>query len=670
MTQKFGYTGDLYAINPSSEAVQGFRAYPTLEAIGHPVDLAIVAVPAALVPQVVADALRAEVRNLVLFASGYAELGPKGDDEQKLLARTLRDSGIRLLGPNCLGFINVAQEVYATFTPTPLVGRVPLGRVGVVSQSGAFGVYAYAMARERGMGLSLWVTTGNEADIQFADALSWLVQDPGTDVIMGYMEGCRDGPRLRAALAQAQAAGKPVIMVKVGQTSLGAEAAASHTASLAGDDAAYDAVFRRYGVLRARNMTEFFTLAHSAAVAGRPSNRRIALYSLSGGVAALMADAATQHGLEVPPLSDLTQERLRELVPFAATRNPVDITGQVANDPQLMEQGARTMMNDQSFGAWIGFMVAAGTSDAYWPALRQMVASLREAYPDRVLALSTLLSPARRAELEAMRCLVFADPSEGIRTIAALCGPCDPADEALPEPAVLAGEPITLPPGMQVEPEGLALLAAAGVPVVAHRWVRSDVEAADAARAMQAAVALKIVSADIGHKSDVGGVALGLLTSQAAADAYTRLQRDVKADAPLARLDGALVARMESGGIECIAGVRRDPVFGPLLVFGLGGIHAEIFRDVAVRVLPIRRAEVHQMIREIRGFGLLNGARGRPPADLEALADALCALATFAERAGPTLESAEVNPLLVRAKAEGGCVALDALVTGRDLIAH
>ncbi|WP_047783977.1 acetate--CoA ligase family protein [Variovorax paradoxus] len=661
--RRFGFEGALYTVNPNAERIQELPAFPSLRAIGQPVDLAILAVPSALVDGALDDAIAAGVKGVVLFSSGFAEVGTEGAAAQVRLGDKARAAGVRLVGPNCLGFMNIARHVYATFSPAPGVGRVMPGRIGLVSQSGAFGAYAYAMARARGVGLSLWATTGNEADVQVADCLAWLAQDPGTDVIMAYMEGCRDGPRLRAALALAQANGKPVVMVKVGRTALGAEAAASHTAALAGDDAVYDAVFRQYGVLRARNLTEFFDLAHSAAVAGRPRDRSIGLFTLSGGVGALMADEASAQGLDAQPLSDAAQDTLRNWVPFAAPRNPVDITGQVTNDMTLIERTARVMLDDRGFASWMGFLAAAGASDAFWPVLRSLVTSLREAYPDTLLAVSTLLSPERRAELEAMRCLVFADPSDGIRTIAALAG-LKPAAAVAAAPTSIAPS-LTLAPGTMSEPDALALLANAGVPVVAHRVVRSADEAAAAAEALGEAVVVKIVSADIPHKSDVGGVALGLRGAAQARAAFERTRDHALTARPEARLDGALVARMLTGGVECIAGVHRDPVFGPVLMFGLGGIHVETLRDVSLRALPITRDDALAMVRELRAFAILNGARGRPPVDLDSIADALCALADFAQRAGDSLDSAEINPLIARPQAEGGCVAVDALVVGR-----
>ncbi|WP_137896865.1 acetate--CoA ligase family protein [Ramlibacter sp. 2FC] len=663
---RFGFEGRLYAVNPRGGQVQGLPAHPSLSAIGEPVDLAIFAIPQAQVAAALDDAIAAGVKAIVLFSSGFAEVGAEGAAAQQRLADKARAAGIRLIGPNCLGFMHLAHQVYATFSPAPGVGRVAPGRIGLVSQSGAFGAYAYAMARERGVGLSLWATTGNEADVQVADCLAWLAQDPGTDVIMAYLEGCRDGPRLRAALALAQANGKPVVAVKVGCTALGAEAAASHTASLAGDDAVYDAVFRQHGVLRARTLSEFFDLAASAAVARRaPRDRTIGLFTVSGGVGALMADEASAAGLEVPPLSEAAQRQLRDWVPFAAPRNPVDITGQVTNDLTLLERSARLMLEDRRFASWLGFFAAAGASEAFWPVLRGLAAGLRADHPDTVLAISTLLSPARRAELEALGCLVFADPSVGIRTLAALARRSGQPAAAAPALPAAAPAPRHLPPGPLSEPHGLALLAEAGVPMVEHRLVQSADAAAQAVEALGGEIALKIASADIPHKSDIGGVALGLRSASEARTAFETLQARARQARPEARLDGVLAARMVRGGVECIAGVHRDPVFGPVLMFGLGGVHVETLRDVSLRVLPVTRAEVQAMVRELKALPLLEGTRGQPAADLESIADTLLALADFAQAAGEQLGSAEINPLIARPAAQGGCVAVDALVVGR-----
>ncbi len=662
--RRFGYAGQLHAINPRGGKVQGFPAHARLSDVGEPIDLAIVAVPQAQVHGVLDEAAATGVRSMVLFSSGYAELGGDGVTAQAEVACRAREAGIRLLGPNCLGVIRPAHHVYATFAPAINAGRAKSGRVGLISQSGAFGIYAYALARERGLGLSLWATTGNEADVQLADGLAWLANDPETAVIMAYMEGCRDGPRLRAALAMAQQRGKPVIMVKVGTSAVGAAAAASHTASLAGDDAVYDTVFRRYGVIRAHTIGDFFTLAASAAVVPPPRGRSLGVLTVSGGVGVMAADEAHAQGLELTPLSDAAQTQLRDWVPFAAPRNPVDVTAQVTNDETLLERAAALMLQDRPFDSWLGFFAAGGQSPTFWPRIRALVERLRCEHPDTVLAVSTLCTDAQRQELEAMGCMVDPDPAVAIRCIGALLrrAECPPAHDAWPA----AGAPaVQLPAGALSEADSLALLAQAGVPVVAHQRVRTAEQAGAAVATLGGAIALKVSSADIPHKSDVGGVALNLRDAAAAQTAFERIAERARQACPQARIDGALAARMVAGGVECIAGVHHDPVFGPVLMFGLGGIHVEVLRDVSLRVLPITRDDARAMMRELRAFAILDGVRGRAPVDLESIVGALCALADFALRTGDSLVSAEINPLIARAADEGGAIAVDALVIGR-----
>lgn len=667
--KRFGFAGHVYPVNPRPGLVQGLPAFASLSAIGAPVDLAVFAVPAGLVQAALEDAIAAGVRGVVLFTSGYAEVSDGGARAQARLAATARAAGVRLLGPNCLGYMNVRNKVYATFTPAPNAGLVHTGNIGIVSQSGAFGAYAYSLARERGIGMSHWITTGNEADIDFADCVEWLAHDPDTQVIMGYMEGCRDGFKLRRALAAARAAKKPVVIVKVGRTTLGAQAAASHTAALAGDDAVYDTVFREYGVHRARDIAEFFGIAASASIATLPRDRSVGLFTLSGGVGVLMADEAAEAGLDVRPMPQEAQDRIRGWVPFAGPANPVDITGQVTNEPELMERTARLMLDQGNYSSWVGFLAAAGTAPKFWPIIESLAQNLRRDYPDKLIALSTLLAPDKRHALEAMGCLVYSEPAEAVRGVAALARFAESFAQPLGSPPQRAVASLPLPPGTQSEPQALATLAAAGIRTVAHRVVHTAEEAVTAAAAAQAAVALKVVSPDITHKSDVGGVALGLRDADAVRAAFDRMQTAVAANAPQARIDGVLVAPMVAGGVECILGAHRDPVFGPMVMFGLGGVFVELLGDVVLRSAPVTDAQALEMVRSVKGFGLLSGARGRAPVDLECLAANLAALSRLAAAAGDTLDSIDINPFLALPRDAGGGCAVDAVIVGRSTIA-
>jgi acyl-CoA synthetase (NDP forming) len=658
--KRFGYAGPIYPVNPNAPEIQGLRAYPTVAAIGEPVDMVIVAVPAPMVLDALHDAAAAGVKAAVVFSSGFAEVSETGRAMQAEITALAEQSGMRILGPNCLGVMSGEGAVYASFTPVVLQGATPNGGIGLVSQSGAFGGFAYAMARERGLGLSHWVTTGNEADVELADCLEWLVDDPATSVVLAYMEGCRDGAALVRALKKAQAARKPVVIVKVGRTDLGAQAAASHTAALAGADAIYDAVFRQFGAYRAATIEDAFDIAYAVAVAGLPRGRTLGMLTVSGGAGVLMADAAASGGLEAPPMPQAAQDKILARVSFASARNPVDVTGQVGSDPELTPLAYELMLGEAGYDSLVMFLSASGLSPGGAESV-QLAAQMRARYPDRVIALSSLFTPDLQREMDTAGVLAFVDPSRAVKAIAALAqiatAPGAAADAAV--------EPFKLAAGALDEVAALDRLAAADVPVVPHQLARNPDEAVAAAEALGYPVVAKIVSADILHKTEIGGVALNLADAWAVREAYAALTTRAGAARPEARLQGVLIAPMVGGGVECILGVQRDPVFGPMVMFGLGGILVEALRDVSFRMAPFDLDEAHRMIDEIRARAILDGWRGRPPADIDALAAALVALSRFAAGAGDTLESVDINPFMVLPQGKGA-MALDAVLITRE----
>ncbi|MFY3550078.1 acetate--CoA ligase family protein [Achromobacter insolitus] len=662
-----GYSGRIIPVNPRADIIAGLPALPGLDALDDAVDLAILAVPAAHAAQALERARPGQVGAAVVFTSGFSETGSDGAAQQERLCAIARERGIRLLGPNCLGFMNVRRNVYATFSPAPANGVVAPGGIGMVSQSGAFGAYAYSMARERGLGLSHWISTGNEADIDVADCIEWLARDTDTRVIMAYMEGCRDGAKLRRALAAARNADKPVVVTKIGRTQAGAQAAASHTAALAGDDAVYDALFRQYGALRARTIEEFFNLGYALDTWKRPpQGRRLGIFTISGGVGALMADEAADTGLALPEPAADAQARLLQRVPFASGRNPVDVTGQAVSEPGLLLATADDMLADGRYDALAVFLAAAGSSEALWPTFEAFARQMQARHPGVPLAISALFPPARRRELERLGCLVFPDPSAAIRTIGAVAGL-----GSGPAPGVVEASPATADAGALPlldaynEVQAMELLRLAGLPA-SPCVLAGDADAAvRAAASLGAACVLKVVSPDITHKSDVGGVKLNVQGDDALRSAYADILASVRQHRPDARIDGVLVAPMAPKGVECIAGVHCDPVFGPVVMFGLGGVFVEVLKDVSFRLAPFGRDDALAMIREIKGYALLQGARGAPPCDIGALAEALAALSRFAHARRADFSSVEINPLLALPEGQG-VVALDAVVIRAD----
>jgi len=669
---ELGYDGRVFPVNPGADTVQGLRAYPSVEAIGEPVDLAIVAVPAPAAPDVMAQLGRAGTRAAVVFTSGFAEVSG-GADMQHALAAQARAHGVQLLGPNCLGAMNLRERVYATFSPIPLAGVPPVGEVGLVSQSGAFGGYAFALAREAGLGLSHWVTTGNEAGLQVADVIEWLAHDPQTRVILAYMEGARDGTRLRQAFAAARAAGKPVVITKVGTTAAGASAAQSHTASLAGEDAVYQAVFDEYGVHRAHTLEAFFRLGYTLARGRRPMRWHsptgmpadavapVAIVTVSGGVGIMMADSAESQGLPLPPMPDAAALALREAVPFASTTNPIDVTGQIVARPQVLADALAGVARSGAYGSVAAFLAGGGNAVKVWGVLQQTIDALASDPQAAPLLISGVMTDDKRAWLEERGCLVFREPAHTIEAVAALARSAA-VTESVQTPAV---EP-QLPPVPELpldakalsEAEAMALLAHAGVPVAAHGLARDADEAVRIAESVGYPVALKICSRDILHKSDIGGVVLNLHSVEAVRDAFEQVRRAAGA----AKFDGVLVARMVRGWGEIMVGVRRDPVFGLVALAGIGGTAVEIFRQMAFGLAPLSRERARAMLTQSRASALCSGHRGHPSLDLDAVADVIVNVSRAAAAIGDRLDTLEINPFIVGAE---GLIAADAVITLR-----
>jgi acyl-CoA synthetase (NDP forming) len=506
----------------------------------------------------------------------------------------------------------------------------------------------------------VWLSTGNEADVSVADGISFLADDPGTTAIACYVEAIKDGAAFAAAVARARANGKPVIAMKVGGSTIGAAAAASHTASLAGSDAVYDAALRQLGVERAKTPADLVEIAYACTRGRLPTSRRLAVVTMSGGAGVLMADAAEEEGLELTPLAEDSQKEVLSWVPFAAPRNPVDVTAQALNDPSILDKGFDLLLGKEKFPAMVGFFTTWASSPQMAEPLFRSVSSAAARYPDAYFALSAIASPQMQRRYEAAGVGLYEDPWRAVQSIAAAmrCAErlASPPLPVPPVPRILA----PLPQGPIGEHEAKRILAEAGVPVLTELLATSAAEAQAGAAKVGDRLVLKIVSPQITHKTEVGGVMLDVPAGEAGV-AYDRLIERVRARAPGATLDGVLLSPMVRGGVEMILGVQDDAVFGPVVLLGLGGIFVEVLRDVTFRIAPFGVEEAHRMIGELRGAAILEGARGQPPADLDALAAALSKLSLFAAAQRGRFTSIDINPLLVRPKGEGAA-ALDALI--------
>nr|MBX2854899.1 acetate--CoA ligase family protein [Paracoccaceae bacterium] len=527
--------------------------------------------------------------------------------------------------------------------------------------SGAYGSHIYMVSHLRGLGIGYWATTGNEADLQVSELIGMMAAHDDVHAIMAYAESVKDGDGLRQSLEIARENRKPVIFMKVGRSEVGAAAASSHTASLAGEDAVYDAVLKEHGAYRVRSTEEMLDVAYAALPRIYPTGKRLGLVTISGGAGVLMADAASDCGLEVPPMPEDAQAEIREILPFAAPRNPVDVTAQFFNDLSLIPRFTKSMLDRGGYDGVVGFWTSVAGSPVLGEPLLAHLQETMAAYRDRLFLHCVIAPEEMRARYEQAGFPCFEDPTRAITAMAAMMrfgeafartpgAPPDPA-AALPRPE-----------GPLDERAAKRLLADAGLPMVEDVIVASAEEAQIAAVRFGGSVALKIASADILHKTDVGGVALNMKPEEAAAG-FNRVMAACRAAVPSARIDGVLVSPMAPEGVDCIIGVKRDQVFGPVVLFGLGGVYAEVLRDVACRPGPVGVAAAREMIEEITGVELLKGARGAAPVDFDALAATLSRLSAIAAANADWIESVEINPLRALPK---GCLALDALIIPRE----
>jgi acyl-CoA synthetase (NDP forming) len=655
---KRAFQGRIIPINPKGGELHGLPAFASITDAPGPVDQAIIAVPAKAALQAADECITKGVKVAVMFSSGFAETGADGRALQAELTRRCRAGGMKLLGPNSLGMFNVHAGLYSTFSSyfNPLWPRT--GPVSIVSQSGAVGTYFLSLAAERGLGFSHFVATGNEADVDVAECVEWLADDPQTGVIMIYLEGCRDGARLRGALSRAAQNRKPVIAMKVGVSEQGVAAIVSHTGSLAGSDAVFDAVFAENNVHRAHSLDEAVDVVYACAGGVFPKSRRLGVVTLSGGVGIQMADAAAELDLELPRMPDAAQQKVLAMIPFAGPANPVDTTAQVVNDWTMFTTILGIVADEGAVDSVVSFLAHMGTMPGLMDRLKPAFLEVRQRFPDRVFVLCARMPREMADEFTALGFLIFEDPNRAVATVAALARLRGDFERHRAPAAVARVDGTALQAGPINEAEAKRLLAAAGVPFAPERVATTRDAAVMAAREIGFPVVLKILSADIAHKSEAGGVVLGLQDADAVASGYEIMMARVREREPKAKLEGALVARMIAGGVETVIGVKRDPVFGPVVMFGLGGVYVEVLKDVTLRLAPVDRADALEMIRNIKGFALLAGARGKLAADLDALADAIVALSRFGA-AHPEVASAEINPFI--ALPDGG-VAVDALI--------
>ncbi|WP_454689828.1 acetate--CoA ligase family protein [Achromobacter aloeverae] len=650
--RKHGFSGDIYPVNPRVDDIDGLRCYPDIASLPAVPDVGIVLLGAERADLAVRELAERGVAAAIVLASGYSETGEEGARRQARLVEAA--GGMRILGPNTIGLVNLTDNIVLSASGALEMDRFPVGSIGVVSQSGGILGALLSRAAPRGIGLSKLISTSNEVDLDLADFVDYLADDDATKVIALYIEAVRNPEKFRAAALKAARAGKPVVAFKIGRSEAGAKAAVSHTGALAGADRMYDALFRQVGVIRAQTFGDLLDIPAALATGRVLRGNRVAILTSTGGAGTLVSDSLGVSGFDTPAPDPDTAARLRALQTgdhAALDRNPIDVT-LAGLQPDLLRGAIRALLASPSYDA---LTIIVGSSSLAMPEL--MAGAIQDCLPESdkpVIAFVSPHAPSVAALLTQRGVPAFAAAES---CTVALAGMLHHARWTAPEPSAPAApvDVAGLPAGALDEAQAKQLFARFGVPCAGETVVASPAEAEQAARALGGRVVLKILSNEITHKSDVGGVAVGLAPEQIGAR-LAAMKDEVQARTGIAPRR-FLVQEMVAGGTEVIVGMHRDPL-GTAILVGMGGIAAELFKDTAMRLLPgdgggLGREQALEMVRELKSWPLLDGFRGRPKGDVEALVSAIVAFSRMTAQLGDRLIEAEINPLFVLPAGQG-----------------
>ena len=662
--KKHGFTGDIYPVNPRAETISGLRCYPDVASLPQAPDVGIVLLGAERAHEAVRALAERGTAAAIVLASGYTETGAEGEARQRQLIEAA--GSMRLLGPNTIGLVNITDGIVLSASGALEVDHFIAGNIGVVSQSGGILGSLLSRAAARGIGLSKLISTSNEVDLDLADFVDHLVDDPATSVIALYMESIRHPEKFRAAALRAAAAGKPLVVFKIGRSESGARAAVSHTGALAGADRMYDALFHQVGAIRAQSYADLLDIPAALASGRRLHGKRVAILTSTGGAGTLVTDSLGVAGFDTPAPDEATAERLRALQTgdhAALDRNPIDVT-LAGLDPDLLRGAVRALLASPSYDALV---VVVGSSALAMPEL--MAGVLQDCMPESdkpVLAFVSPHAPEVTSVLNRRGVPAYTAPESCTAALAAMLQQGGAAKAVAP---LTSGEAMVAVDDFNAGPldeaQAKQLFARFGIPVARETIVTDATAARDAADALGGPAVLKILDAQIMHKSDVGGVAVNV-APDAIGERLERMRTDVAERAGRVP-QRFLVQEMVGGGTEIIVGYHRDPLGAGILV-GMGGVTAELFKDTAMRLLPpgagLSREEAHAMLRELTTWPLLDGFRGRPRADVEAAVDAIVRFAAMVAQMGERLIEAEINPLFVLAEGKGVRAADGVVVLG------
>ncbi len=672
-----GFDGEIYPINPKAAAIEGLTCYPSIGDIPCPVDLAIFCIGANQTKDALEECAQKGIKAAIVFASGFSEVGEEGMKMQQAVAEVARKHGIRLIGPNCVGLVNTTNGLIGTFSPAILA--VPLHderAVGYVSQSGAFGVLTYMAAAQNGLSFNYFVSVGNEMDIEFSDVVEYMIHDEKTKLITGYLEGAKNTEKLRSLAEEALECKKPIVLMKTGRSSAGSRAAASHTGSLAGSDQVYDAFFKQTGIVRVDDYEDIITFSKLFLSNKLPKGRNTVIITSSGGRGINESDRCEALGLKVIALGGKTKEEIQRKIPsFASASNPIDLTAAASvSNPELFIAPLRALVEDPEVHNIILTEFPLGW-DEDTPYLQEFIDICKNS--DKFVLVTTfplegMSVPKGTAALEKNGIPVIPgnlNPIKGLAYVVEYSQYLQKhqqrnlQEETAPIPPRNVSS--LLQPGASLsESQAMNVLESYDIPTVKRTVAASADEALQFANEIGYPVALKVDSPDILHKTEANAIRLNVQNEREVIEAFYAIEQNAKNYKPDAQINGVAVQEMLPEGIEVIIGATKDPAFGPVVMFGLGGIFVEVFKDISFRVAPLTRADAVQMIEEIQGKAILQGARGKAPADVEAIIDVLLKVSALVTAGGASIEELDINPLIVYEK---GVKAADAMiVTGRD----
>lgn len=659
---RYGYQGMVYPINPGSPEILNKKAYPSLIDVPEKIDLAVIVVPSKNVLEVVEQCGAKNIDSAIIITAGFKESGKEGAKLEAELIKTAKKAGVRFIGPNCLGMIDTHSKVNASFA----AGMPAKGGIGFFSQSGALCLAVLDRALPDEIGFSKFISMGNKADITDTDVMLALAEDENTKVILGYIEGVGDGCKFME-VAKEVTKKKPIIILKSGITSSGAKAASSHTGALAGREAAFDAAFRQSGVIRAHTINELFNYALAFANQPLPNGSNIAIITNSGGPGILAADACDKSDLKLAPPNKEVVDELRTFLPAAASfYNPIDILGDAGAD--RYEKALTAVLKDEKMNGFIVLLTPTAVVDVDETAMAVINVAGNIDRPVLTSFMGKQRVESGTKNLLRYNVPNYSYPEDAVSSLNAMYRYkvwIDRPEKTYPQlDQFKVKAKHIFEKAAEENKERLTdsevhdVLMSYGFRVPRSLFARTSEEAVAAAKGIGYPVVMKIVSPQVIHKSDMGGVKVGLESKKAVEDAFFDITTRVRNIMPAAQIYGVMVQEMVRGGKEVIMGITKDPQFGHMIMFGLGGIYVEVLKDIAFRITPLSREDAHEMIRETKTFPLLRGVRGEAEADIEAIEESLLILSQMAMDF-PQIIEADINPLLVKKRGEGA-VAVDA----------